>query len=198
MAKNPILSGKNQPPQAFDLSASDNALVTFGGPVGPGALSFTDVGYMPVNEFTIGGDMQKLKGGLDGLFIRYNAEGVQKFAATGVPTTADFTSLHYELVGYKGDAQFGRAADGTPTLSDTKNLTILAQGELIAGTGQLGFGADGGITGTIATSLQVGGADLGTVSFAVQHAARDVGPTASGFTLSHGMLNATFMPFSID
>jgi len=49
VAKNPILTAADQQPSPFDLSMSDDALVTFTGPAGPGALSFLDTGYMPVN-----------------------------------------------------------------------------------------------------------------------------------------------------
>ena len=149
-----------------------------------------------MTALTIGGEMQQLKGKLDGLFIQYNATGVQHFAAPGMPTTADYTTLHYDLVGYKGDAMFGHAADGTPTLSGAKHLTVLAQGDLIAGTGHLGFTPSGGIAGTLATTLQVDGAVAGTVNFTVQHAAGDIGPAAGGFTLSAGMLHASFVPLA--
>lgn len=158
MAKNPILADP-QHPQPFDLAMSDDALVTFGAPVGPGTLSFTDVGYMPVNSLTIAGVSEQLKGKLDGLFIQYTATGVQHFAATGAPTTADYTALHYELVGYKGDATFAHAADGTPVLNGGQYLTVLAQGDLIAG--QLGFGGDGGISGGVKASMQVDGKVVG-------------------------------------
>ncbi len=198
MSKNPILTGNDQQPQPFDLSMSDDALVTFGAPVGPGALSFLDVGYMPVNKLTIGGDLQHLQGKLDGLFIQYNATGVQHFAATGAPTTADYTSLQYELVGYKGDATFGHAADGTPTVSGAKHLTVLAQGDLITGTGHLAFGANGGITGEVNTSMRIDGQVVGTVDFSVQHAFGDIGHTATGgLTLDGGTLHATFVPLSV-
>ena len=197
MAKNPFVTGSDQPLQAFDLSMSDDALVTFGAPVGPGALSFLDVGYMPVNTLTIGGEMQQLKGKLDGLFIQYNAKGVQHFAAPGVPTTADYTDLQFDIVGYKGDAAFGHAADGTPTLSGAKHLTVLAHGGLIPGMGHLGFTTTGGIAGTVATTLQIDGMVAGTVNFTVQHSAGDIGPAPGGFTLGGGMLHATFVPASV-
>ena len=167
MATKSILMGDSQQTSPFDLSMSDDALVTFGAPAGPGALSFLDVGYMPVNALTIGGSLQDLKGKLDGLFVHYSATGVQHFAAPGAPTTADYTSLQYEIVGYKGDAIFGHAADGTPTASDAKHLTVLAQGDLIAGTGHLGFTATGGITGEVNTSLQINGQVVGTLDFSV-------------------------------
>ena len=194
MAKNPILAGGDQQPAPFELSMSDDALVTFGPLVGLGARSFLDVGYMPVNALTIGGDLQQLKGKLDGLFIHYSATGVQNFAATGAPTTAEYTSLHYELVGYKGDAAFGHAADGTPTLSGAKHLTVLAQGDLIPGTGHLGFTAAGGIAGEVDTLMRINGRMVGTLDFSVQHAAGDIGPAAGGFTLGGGTLHASFVP----
>lgn len=196
MAKNPVLTGNNQQPLPLELSMSDNALVSFGRPVGPGTLSFLDVGFMPVNELTIGGDLQHLKGKLDGLFIRYSGEGVQSFAASGEPTTAKYTSLHYELMGYKGDATFGRVADGTPTVSGAKHLTVLAQGDLI--NGYLGFGADGGITGKVNTSMQIDGQAVGTLNISVQHASGDIVRTATGgLTLDGGTLQATFVPLSL-
>ncbi len=195
VAQNSISTITDQHPPPFDLNMSDDALVTFGAPVGPGALSFTDVGYMPINDLTIGGDPQQLKGKLDGLFIQYNAEGVQHFAQSGAPTTADYTDLHFELMGYKGDAVFGHAADGTPTVDGTKHLTVLAQGDLI--TGQLGFGPTGGITGDVNASFRINGRVVGTLDLSVQHAAGDIGPNATGFTLNGGTLHATFAPLSV-
>lgn len=197
MAKNPILVGDNQQISPFDLNMSDDALVTFGAPVGPGALSFLDVGYMPVNEFTIGGSLQDLKGNLDGLFVHYSATGVQHFdAAIGAPTTADYKTLQYEIMGYKGDTTFGHAANGTPTLSGAKHLTVLAQGDLIAG--YLGFNAAGGITGAVSTSMRIDGQVVGTLDFSVQHAFTDIGHTITGgLTLDSGTLHATFVPQSV-
>lgn len=201
VAKTPIPADSGQQPldlsQSFDLSMTDDALVTFGAPVGPGALSFVDVGYMPVNALTVGGGVVDLKGKLDGLFVHYSATGVQHLSATGIPTTADYTSLQYELVGYKGDATFTHATDGTPTLAGAKHLTVLAQGSLLPGMGHLVSGPDGSITGDVNTSLQVNGQVAGTLDFSVQHAAGDLGPAANGFTLSAGTLHATFVPLAV-
>ena len=192
MANKPVSAIINQQPPPFNLSLSDDALVTFGAPVGPGAVSFLDVGYMPVNELTIAGDPLQLKGKLDGLFIQYSGTGVQHFAANGAPTTADFTSLHYDIVGYKGDATFDHAADGSPRISDAKHLTVLAQGDLIMG--QLAFNAGGGITGKLDASLRIDGHVVGTLAISVQHPAGDIGPAMNGLTLTGGTLNATFTP----
>ena len=194
MANTSILANTNHIPK-IDLSMSDDALVTFGAPVGPGALSFRDAGYMPVNAVTIGGSSLHLGGGLGGLFISYNATGVQHLSADGKPTTADYTSLNYQIIGYTGHATFGHAADGTPTESGASNLTVLGQGDLIKG--QLGFGADGGITGNVNTSLRIGGTAVGKVDFSVKHAAGDIGPAPNGFTLDGGTLHATFVPLNV-
>jgi hypothetical protein len=35
------------------------------------------------------------------------------------------------------------------------HLTVLAQDELVTGTGHLGFGVDGGITGKVNRSMQI-------------------------------------------
>ncbi len=191
MAK-PVSQITNNPPAPFELSMTDDALVTFGPPVGPGALSFTDVGYFPVNALTIGGMAETLKGKFDGLFVQYTSKGVQNFAPTGQPTNADYTSLHYDLVAYKGDVVFGRAADGTPTVAGGKHVTVVAQGDLISG--HLGFLPTGGIGGEVLASFKVDGKTLGTLDLTVQHAAGDIGPRATGFTLDGGNLHATFVP----
>lgn len=194
MSNNPwqTITGKN-PPQ-FNLEMTDDALVTFGAPVALDALSFTDIGYMPVNALTIGSNLQQLTGRYDGLFIQYRGTGIQHFANT-TPTTADYTSLHYELVGYKGMPTFSHAADGTPIVSDASHLTILAQGNLLHG--QLGFNGLGGISGEIDATFQVKGQVTGTLQLDVQHNAYDITPTAAGFTLDHGSLQATYLPLTM-
>ena len=203
MAKSPInvITDPNPPP--FNLTMSDDALITFTAPTTPTApgsafaLSFNDVGFMPVNAVTIAGMPQDLHGKFDGLFIQYSGQGTQNFAAPNAPTTADYSSLHYDLVAYKGDISFGHAADGTPTFSGGKHLTVIAQGDLIPGQGHLGFNpATGGIAGDVNTTLKVDGQVTGTLDLSVSHAAGDIGflPTGAGFTLDGGILNATFHP----
>lgn len=203
MAKNPIVTITDQPPPPFDLSMSDDALVTFDGPVGPNPVVFHDDGYMPVNELTIGGDPQQLKGKLDGLFIHYSGKGVQHFDANGT-LTADYTDLQYELMGYKGDATFGHTANGTPTVSGAKHLTVLARGELIPGMGHLEFDVDRTtgevkrISGEVNTSMRIDGQVVGTLDISVQHAGGDIHyPATGGLTLDGGTLHATFMPLSV-
>jgi hypothetical protein len=179
---------------SFDMT--DDALVTFGAPVGADAVSFDDVGYMPINALTIAGLVPgisaPLESGLAGAFVQYSAEGLQ-YLANGQPTTAQFTQLHYQLVGYTGHAVFGHAADGTPTVSGLINQVVLAQGDLIAG--QLNFNASGAITGEVDVTVKSGVLPLGRLDVSVQHAAGDVGHTATGgLTLSNGNLVGTFIP----
>lgn len=183
---------------SIELHMSDDALVTFGAPVAPDAVSFHDIGYMPVNALTIAGNVlgKPLPGGLDGIFFHYVSDGVQHVTVSGAPSTVDYTALHYELVGYKGDATFGRAADGTPTVSGLVKQIVLAQGDLIAG--HLAFGTDGGISGEVDVSALIGGRTVGRIDISVQHAAGDLGRTATGgLTLIGGNLTATFVPSPI-
>ena len=195
MSNNPYqtITAKNAP--QFNLSMSDDALITFGPPVAPGALSFTDTGYMPVNALTIGGDPQQLSGRFDGLFIQYSGTGVQHFGSNNAPTTADYSTLHYELYGYKGTATFGHAAGGVPVVSGADHLTVLAQGDLIAG--QLGFNATGGISGEIDATFQVKGQVTGSLQLMVQHSARDVTPMTTGLTLDGGSIQANYVALPV-
>ena len=191
MSNNPWQTITSQNPPQFNLEMTDDALVTFGAPAAADAVSFIDVGLMPINALTIGNNLQQLTGRFDGLFIQYSGTGIQHFAST-TPTTADYTSLHYELLGYKGVPTFEHAADGTPIVSDAGHLTILAQGDLLQG--QLGFNGSGGISGEIKATFQVKGQVTGTLQLNVNHSANDVTPTATGFTLDHGSLQATYLP----
>ena len=194
MSHSPILTITDPNPPPFSLGMSDDALVMLGAPVGAGAVSFTDVGYMPVNALTIAGVPQQPQGKFDGLYIEYSATGVQHFAPSGAPTIADYASLHFELVGYKGDAVFGHAADGAPTVSGGKHFAVLAQGDLEAG--RLVFDPTGGISGEVTASYQVDGRVVGTLDLSVHHAATDIHFNSTGFTLSDGNLQATFVPLN--
>ncbi len=201
MAKNAIKLITDPDPPQFDLTMSDDALITFTGQATPTvegsafALSFLDIGFMPVNLVTIAGMAQDLKGKFDGMFIQYSGQGTQNFAGPNVPTTADYSSLHYDLFAYKGNLTFGRAADGTPTISGGTHLTEIAQGDLIPGLGHLAFDpATGGIAGKVSTTMEVDGQVIGTFDISVLHAAGDISylPTGAGFMLSDGTLHATF------
>lgn len=194
-----IITGQH--PSTFDLTMSDDALITFTGPATPTAvgsafaLSFQDVGFMPINTLTIAGIPQDLKGKFDWLFIKYSGQGTQNFAGLNAPTTAEYSSLHYDLFGYKGNMIFGHAADGTPTISGGKHVTEIAQGDLIPGTGHLAFDpTTGGIAGDVSTTLEAHGQVTGMLDFSVMHAAGDINylPTGTGFTLDGGILEATF------
>jgi hypothetical protein len=183
-------------PVSTEFNMTDDALVTFGGPVGADPVPFHDIGFMPVNALTIAGAIPgisvPLPGGLAGMFVRYSADGIQHFA-NGAPSTADYTGLRYDLVGYTGHATFGHAADGTPTVSGLLTQVVLGQGDLIAG--HLAFDASGAISGEVDVTVRSGLLTMGRLDVAVQHAAGDVGHTATGgITLSNGNLVGTFVP----
>ena len=151
---------------------------------------------MPVNAATIAGMPQDLKGKFDGMFIKYSGQGTQNFAAPNAPTTAEYSSLHYDLFGYKGDMTFGHAADGTPTISGGKLLThAIAQGDLIPGLGHLGFDpATGWDRRRCEHDPEGRWRVTGTLDITVMHAAGDISylSTGAGFTLNGGTLQATF------
>jgi hypothetical protein len=194
------------PLPAFSLDMTDDALVTLGTPTnfqGPTATaSFTDVGFMPVTPQSIAGAPLHLPGWADGLFIRYTSDGLQNLYDIGtastpnyVPTVAIYADLHYELVAYKGNASFGHGPNGTPTVAGILKEAVVAQGDLIAGS--LGVDrATHAISGDVLTTLQLGNQTVGNLDIAVSHAASDVGPAPSGFTLSGGALHATFIPMA--
>ena len=203
MTKNPVSVITSPMPPSFEFTMSDDALITFTGlapPTAAGsafALSFEDNGFMPINEVTIAGIPEELKGQFDGLFIRYSGNGTQNFLAPNAPSTADYNSLHYDLIGYKGEIAFGHAPNGSPTISGGKNLTEIAQGDLIKGLGHLGFDpTTGGIAGNVSTTFKVNDQVTGTLDLSVMHAAGDIRflPTGNGFTLDGGILHAAFHP----
>lgn len=195
MSLHPVQVITGHDPSSFDLGMTDDGLVTFGAAVAPDAVSFSESGFMPITQMTVAGDPLQLQGRVDGLFIKYSATGSQSFGPGDVPPSAAYDSLHYELIGYKGDATFGRAADGTPTVSGIHNEIVLAQGDLQSG--QLAFTATGGIEGKVAATFTAAdGGGSGSLDLTVQHAAGDVGLTGAGLTLSGGDLTAVFVPAS--
>lgn len=171
------------------LTMTDDALVTFGQPTSGGVM-FHDTGFMPVTAESVAGHTFAPPAGTT-MFLAYNATGVQHFSASGAPTTADYTQLHYTLYAAQGKGSFGHAADGTPTSAGMSDLVKLAGGYLIKG--ELAFTQTGGITGSISATASVFGAPIGSVAMSIQHAATDIGHTATGgLTLSGGNPHATF------
>jgi len=185
-----------KPPGSVKLNMTDDALITFGAPIGVNAVSFHDSGYMPVDSLTIAGIIPGVSfpglGSPGRMFIRYSGDGIEQIA-NGVPGTATYTRLQYDLVGYTGHALFGHAADGTPTVSGLLAQVVLAQGDLISG--HLAFDATGAISGEIDVTMRIGSRNIGSLDVAVQHAATDIGRTATGgLTLSNGSFVGTFIP----
>jgi len=181
------------------MTMTDDALVTFFGTPDPedGHVSFRDAGYMPVNEVTVGGTPLNHPPGHGNLFIHYMGEGDQYLDGNGLPTTAVYRTLQYELVSYNGAGKFGHAADGTPTASGVGNPTLLAQGHLIGSDNQLTVDLITGISGTLHASLL--GPTPGTLDITVSHSAGDIHPImagsiVTGLTLDGGMFGAHFTP----
>ena len=194
------------PLPSFSFNATDDALVTLGTPTdiqGPTATTtFTDVGYMPITSQSVAGMPVNLPGWLSGLFIQYTSDGVQNLYNIGtssnpdfVPTTATYTDLQYELIAYSGSATFSHGANGVPTVTGITKEAVVAQGDLISGSLAVNP-ATHAISGDVLTTMQIGGRTVGDLDITVNHAASDVGPAPSGFTLSGGTLHATFTPLA--
>lgn len=142
---------------ADTLVLSDFAQIQFG----PGG-SFLDRGIMPILKFRLNGQDVSPSGygqaGGWGAFVSYTATGTQTFQPSGLPDTAVFKTLDYQIVGYNGVANFSFDANGV-AISDRQpsELVTLERGSLISG--QLSFvpGTDPSgfptIMGTAATTI---------------------------------------------
>lgn len=191
MPNSSTATNSGQPTYGMDLT--DDALVTFTGPVN-GGVGFTDTGFMPVTELTVDGKAAPQPNGLSGEFISYTGTGVQN--ANGIT----YNTLNYELIGYTGRATFNHAADGTPTVTGAGDEVVLAHGSLIGGS--LAFQQNGGIGGEVEVTVLFGKQNVGNLDISVQHSASDIhylfangtGAPPSGLTLSNGSLQATFIP----
>ncbi len=125
---------------ADTLVLSDYAQISFA-PTGPTTAAFVDAGYLPVIGFRLNGQAVAAPGYLApdgsgwGAYIRYVGTGTQAFSPQGVPVSATFQTLTYDLVGYNGLATFGFAADGSATAGGaTSGVTTLDSGSLIGGS----------------------------------------------------------------
>lgn len=125
--------------------------------------TFSDVGYLPVEGFSLGGGLLSpagfaAPGGSGwGAYFQYAAAGTQTLSASGDPETATYSQLSYQLVAYKGSAAFGFDADGNSVVSGAfLQSVVLGQGSLL--DGRLAFvpasptsvGIEGGVATTFA------------------------------------------------
>jgi hypothetical protein len=145
----------------------DDALVTFGGPSAPGAVTFHDVGSMQITSESIGGLTVPIPGPL---FLQYDSIGDQYISASGEPTEADYKDLSYNMVG--------------------PGAVVLLHGDLL--TGRLAFAANGGIFGQVNATAMIGNQPIGTLALTIQHAAGDIGSAPGGLRLEGGTSYAVF------
>lgn len=128
-----------------------------------GGLTFTDTGYLPIEGFSLAGQAITAPGLNDpsgqgwGAYVHYYASGTQTLSPYGVPATATYTQLSYQLIAYNGLATFGFGAGGAPVVNgNLSQATLLADGSLVSG--QLAFvpGSLGApsIQGTLSATVQ--------------------------------------------
>lgn len=138
---NPSAVGLNGANVTADtLVLSDYAQISFT-PTGPTTATFMDAGYLPVIGFQANGQAVAPAGYLApdgsgwGAYIRYAGIGTQTLSPQGVPVSATYQTLAYDLVGYNGLATFGSTADGSATVGGAiSNVTTLDSGSLISGS----------------------------------------------------------------
>lgn len=119
---------------ADTLVLSDFAQITFS----DGGTRFVDLGILPIIGFTLNGVAVAPPGYRTadgwGAFVRYLGTGTQSYLAPGVPDTATFEEVSYELVGYNGLATFGFAPDGSAVVGGAiSDRLTLEQGALLTG-----------------------------------------------------------------
>lgn len=114
---------------ADNILISDFSTVTFSG------LTFTDVGFLSVAAFQLGGTTI-IPTGLNstyGLYLAFTGSGTTSPGNPAtVPTFGSFTSLNYTLYGYNGTASFGFSGN-TPTETAIGEV-VLATGSLVNGS----------------------------------------------------------------
>lgn len=106
-----------------------------------GGRTFSDVGYLPVQGFSLGGKPLSppgftAPGGSGwGVYFRYSGTGTQTLSASGIPESATYSQLSYQLISYEGSATFGIDAAGDAAVSGTiLQSVLLGQGSLIDGS----------------------------------------------------------------
>jgi hypothetical protein len=187
------------PRPAFSLDMTDDALVTFVPSTTSDALSFTDVGYMPITPATLAASPLHLPAWADGAFISYTGHGLRQVDATTGAQKATYSDLIYSMIAFKGDANFGHDPAGNPIVSGVSKEAVFAQGVLDTMSGENFLSIvdkQFDIAGVVHTTLQVGGKTVGTLDLTVNHTgSTDVQQLSTGaLVLSGGMLHADYMP----
>lgn len=124
---------------------ADNILISDFSTVTLTGTTFTDVGFLNVSGFQLGGSTL-VPAGLNsgyGLYIAFSGAGTTSTGNLGTtPTFGSFTTLNYTLFGYNGPASFGFTGN-TPTES-AANEIVLGTGSLVPGTGTVSTSPAGG------------------------------------------------------
>jgi hypothetical protein len=171
---------------ADTLRLGDYAKIT----MGDGGTTFSDVGYLPVEGFSLGGKPLSLPGftapgGFGwGVYFRYSGTGTQTLSASGIPESATYSQLSYQLFSYEGSATFGIDAAGDAALSGTiLQSVLLGQGSLIDGA--LSF------VPTSPTSVSIDGTVAATFTPAIPELVTPV-PATLTLNINHPPSDYTF------
>jgi len=122
---------------------ADNIIISDFSTVLLSGSTFTDMGYLAVQSFQLGGQTVVAPGlnSTYGLYFAFTGAGNTTAAnPMTTPTSGTFTSLNYTLFGYTGPAAtFGFSGD-TPTVSSGPT-TVLGTGTLVPGAGNSSVGS---------------------------------------------------------
>lgn len=133
------------PPLAGTPVRADNIIISDFSTVRLTGATFSDSGFLAVQNFQLGGTTVTA-GGLNstyGLYFDFTGTGaVTAGNPATTPTFGQFSSLTYTLYGYNGPAAtFGFSSTDTPTTSVAAGSRVaLATGSLLAGSGQSSVG----------------------------------------------------------
>ena len=137
------------------LNLKDFSRVDLGNNSGGGGTSFTENGFLQVNNASLNGNTFDPTGNRSAysLYFQYSGTGTQNAANFNQSSQGVFNSLTYTLYGAIGASTFS-VASGTPTVNNTGATTVLATGSLINGTTSFSANPTGAGANISATYVQ--------------------------------------------
>jgi hypothetical protein len=132
------------PPLAGSPVRADNIIISDFSTVRLTGATFSDSGFLAVQNFQLGGAVATAAGlnSTYGLYFDFTGTGTTSAAnPSTTPTIGQFTSLSYTLYGYNGTAAtFGFSGDTPTTSVAAASRVALATGSLLPGANQSSVG----------------------------------------------------------